>query len=314
MEAYLSKDLLESVRSEMDHLRSRLAAAEQQQVSSGLELRKLSLRLDAELAGVQAALRERLSEALATLPPLEEGLREQAHQLEVKLSNAVAATDDLAALLVKEQKCGGSDVARFKEGVKILDTNSSLQLQLEELREAHGHLEAEHSRLVDQNKTQGQELFDHFLEVRHQIEDVQTNLVLPLADELRASEETMEGKLNSEQQRREMKEAALKEQLESERAARELQRRELTAVLSRERQAFERLTVLERSILSVEELARREMEARARESQRLWDALDHLVGPRVGHGEVREIRAEEPAMLPCQPTTLLRLGNRELRA
>ena len=27
-------------------------------------------------------------------------------------------------------------------------------------------------------------------------------------------------------------------------------------------------------------------EARARESQRLWDALDHLVGPRVGHGEV----------------------------
>lgn len=111
-----------------------------------------------------------------------------------------------------------------------------------------------------------------------------------------------------------MKEAALKEQLESERAARELQRRELTAVLSRERQAFERLTVLERSILSVEELARREMEARARESQRLWDALDHLVGPRVGHGEVREIRAEEPAMLPCQPTTLLRLGNRELRA
>lgn len=193
LEAYLSKDLLESVRSEMDHLRSRLAAAEQQQVSSGLELRKLSLRLDAELAGVQAALRERLSEALATLPPLEEGLREQAHQLEVKLSNAVAATDDLAALLVKEQKCGGSDVARFKEGVKILDTNSSLQLQLEELREAHGHLEAEHSRLVDQNKTQGQELFDHFLEVRHQIEDVQTNLVLPLADELRASEETMEG-------------------------------------------------------------------------------------------------------------------------
>jgi len=305
LEAYLSKDLLESVRSEMDHLRSRLAAAEQQQVSSGLELRKL---LDAELAGAQAALRERLSEALATLPPLEEGLREQ-----VKLSNAVAATDDLAASLVKEQKCRESDVARFKEGVKILDaTNSSLQLQLEELREAHGHLEAEHSRLVDQNKTQGQELFDHFLEVRHRIEDVQTNLVLPLADELHASEETMEGKLNSEKQRREMKEAALKEQLESERAARELQRRELTAVLGRERQAFERLTVLERSILSVEELARREMEARAREGQRLWDALDHL---NVGHvSEVREIRAEEPAMLPCQPlTTLLRLGNRELR-
>eukprot|EP00913_Durusdinium_trenchii_P017531 g16472.t1 len=86
----------------------------------------------------------------------------------------------------------------------------------------------------------------------------------------------MEGKLNSEQQRREMKEAALKEQLESERAARELQRRELSAVLNRERQAFERLTVLERSILSVEELARREMEVRARESRRLWDALDQL--------------------------------------
>ena len=301
----------------MDHLRSRLTAAEQQQASSGLELRKL---LDAELAGAQAALRERLSEALASLPPLEERLREDAQQLEVKLSHAMSRTDDVQKELddlvtswVKEQKCREGDVALLREGLRALDsTSSSLQVQLEAIRGAHGQLEAQHLSLMDQSKTQGQELFDHFMEVRHQIEDVH-NLVVPLADELHASEETMEAKLNSEQKRREMKEAALKEQLESERAARELQRRELTAILSRERQAFERLTVLERSILSVEELARREMEARARESQRIWDALDHQL--HISGHEVRDFRQEESAaMLPCQPlTTLLRLGNRELR-
>jgi len=169
LQAYLSKDLLESVRSEMDHLRSRLTAAEQQQASSGLELRKL---LDAELAGAQAALRERLSEALASLPPLEERLREDAQQLEVKLSHAMSRTDDVQKELddlvtswVKEQKCREGDVALLREGLRALDsTSSSLQVQLEAIRGAHGQLEAQHLSLMDQSKTQGQELFDHFME------------------------------------------------------------------------------------------------------------------------------------------------------
>ncbi|CAJ1421405.1 unnamed protein product, partial [Effrenium voratum] len=70
----------------------------------------------------------------------------------------------------------------------------------------------------------------------------------------------LEGRLSSEKELRELKEQALKEQLESERAARELQRRELSAFLQQQRRGAERLTVLERSVMAVEELARREIE------------------------------------------------------
>ncbi|CAE7157497.1 unnamed protein product [Symbiodinium pilosum] len=135
------------------------------------------------------------------------------------------------------------------------------------------------------------------------IEDFQ-RLILPLEEQIHVHEDAL-AKLASDQQTRQLKEAAVQERFESERAARELQRRELSGIVARERKAFERLTVLEQGLLAVDELARREMEARARDTRRLWDALDNVSN---------DTSQDMDPSLPSQPlTSLLRLGGRSLQ-
>jgi len=129
---------------------------------------------------------------------------------------------------------------------------------------------------------------------------------VPLQQQVQAQEADL-GKLTSDTRAHELKEAAVEERLESERAAREAQRRELSGILGRERKASERLTVLERSILAVDELARREMEARTRDTRRLWDALDDAFN--TDAFQVKSWRSGEEVEASFPPLSgLLRLG------
>lgn len=337
-----------------------MSAVELKQAATAAELRKA---LDAELAGAQAALRERLSEVLEQLPELDARLDDQKGQIEavrtrqdvnydavesLQASHARAAqeaskissrVEQILGMMSEEQRIREAETTQVKQGIRELEaTQATLTTQLEDfggvletvqrsasdaddmlskrLGDVSKRLEtvqavqAEQRAEAEEHKADLQRLHNglhdntvlaerHRAEVDMRVEDLQ-RLTIPLEEQMHAQEEAL-GKLASDQQARQLKEAAVQERFESERAARELQRRELLGVVARERKAFERLTVLEQSLLAVDELARREMEARARDTRRLWDALDNVSDP----------AQDVEASLPSQPlTSFLRLGGR----
>eukprot|EP00913_Durusdinium_trenchii_P017533 g16474.t1 len=123
--------------------------------SSGADLRK---RLETELAGAQAALRERLSQVLERLPQLETLLKDHDQQLEVVHGRQAEEVKMTKVLQAEMQRCSE-------------DVSEALS-RTEELAGRLVEESGDHGSLVEQNKTQAQELFNHFLEVRHQVEDV----------------------------------------------------------------------------------------------------------------------------------------------
>eukprot|EP00930_Biecheleria_cincta_P027825 TRINITY_DN19469_c0_g2_i1.p1 TRINITY_DN19469_c0_g2~~TRINITY_DN19469_c0_g2_i1.p1 ORF type:complete len:1658 (+),score=455.73 TRINITY_DN19469_c0_g2_i1:49-5022(+) len=315
---------LDFVRADLEQLRGRVSAAEQQQASAHGELRRL---LDAELAGAQAALRERLGETLQQLPMLSDRLDESWQQLDAlrgrqedhrrvvetlqaahaqlagDLSDAASRSGQLATLLAQEQE------SRVTQDTEIQRNLTQLEAQVStELGKQSGAMNAV-KILAEEARPQLQKLGD---EVREQLGEL-TGRIDPLELQLKAQHESIEGRLETDRRERELKEVAAEERLECERGARELQRRELAGLVARERQVTERLTIVERSVTAVDELARREIEARARESRRIWDALDnhtHDLSTQVveNFGGMDDDKSYET--FPCQPLTkLLRLGN-----
>eukprot|EP00931_Biecheleriopsis_adriatica_P036291 TRINITY_DN20911_c0_g1_i1.p1 TRINITY_DN20911_c0_g1~~TRINITY_DN20911_c0_g1_i1.p1 ORF type:complete len:1755 (-),score=534.96 TRINITY_DN20911_c0_g1_i1:94-5274(-) len=333
---------LDQARAEQEQLRGRIAAAEQKQASAHAELRRL---LEAELAGAQAALRERLTEALQQLPGLDErievggqrvdALRERLEdssrqmeslqaaygQLAGEVSEAASRNIQLATLIAQEQEARSSQEATTHRSLSQLEATIAKELERQSgtLKAVRGVAEAaqvglqEATPRLEQLGEDVAAVSQRSSEVKVRVDELGSH-VLPLERQLQAQEEMLEGKLASERRARELKEAANEERLECERAAREMQRRELERITSRERQASERLTILERQITAVDELARREVEARTRESRRIWDAIDnhtHDLGTQVvelGGAEGDEEHDYEP--FPCKPLAgLLRLGN-----
>ncbi|CAJ1399436.1 unnamed protein product [Effrenium voratum] len=324
LEAHVNKDILEPVRGDLEQLQSRLGLCERQALNAG-EVRKL---LDAELAGAQAALRERLC-TLERMPELEKQLVEQQGCVEVlqgqrkelekslqlleaglrqcgeEVAEVSTRGDRLGQQLVEEQHQREQSSAEMV--CRVSEAEAALSRQLEQQQATHRQLEAELGALSQRTGARQEEQQRKLLEAQQRIEGLQSLSLL--TDQLAAQGGELEGRLSSEKELRELKEQALKEQLESERAARELQRRELSAFLQQQRRGAERLTVLERSVMAVEELARREIEARVRESRRIWDVLDNTFEA----DEQAEYQEEERPGHPGQALAgLLRLGNREL--
>lgn len=326
---------LDFVRADLEQLRGRVSAAEQQQASAQSELRRL---LDAELAGAQAALRERLGEALQQLPMLSDRLDESGNQLDAlrgrqednrrvvetlqaahaqlagDLSDAASRSGQLATLLAQEQESRVTQETEIQKNLTQLEAHmssglSQLEVQMStEFGKQSGALSVVRS-LAEETRPELQKLGD---EVREKLGEIRGQID-PLERQLQAQRESIEGRLETDRRERELKEVAAEERLECERGARELQRRELAGLVARERQVTERLTVVERSVTAVDELARREIEARARESRRIWDALDNhthdlstqVVGNFGGGDDDKSYET-----FPCQPLTkLLRLGN-----
>jgi len=322
---------LDLARADLEQLRGRLSAAEQQQAHNQSEMRRL---LDAELAGAQAALRERLADAIQQLPALGDRVEETGQLVEVlqmrqedsrkaldclqaahaqlagDLGDAASRSGQIATLLAQEQEARSSSEASGKKSLEQLESSMFKEMgkQSSELEMVKELAEELQQRLSDDFAQAGQQSS----EVQHRVEEL-TNRFRPLEQQLEAQEAAVEEKLAAERKARELKEVTAEERLECECAARELQRRELSGLISRERQATERLTIIERSVTAVDELARREIEARARESRRLWDALDnhtHDLSTQVVElgADGEEDREYQP--FPCQPLTgLLRLGN-----
>ncbi|CAE7192505.1 unnamed protein product [Symbiodinium sp. CCMP2592] len=131
-----------------------MSAVELKQAAAAAELRKA---LDAELAGAQAALRERLSEVLEQLPELEARLEDQKGQIEavrtrqdvnydavesLQASHARAAqeaskissrVEQLVGMMTEEQRIREAETTQAKQGIRELEaTQANLTTQLED--------------------------------------------------------------------------------------------------------------------------------------------------------------------------------------
>ncbi|CAE7946878.1 unnamed protein product, partial [Symbiodinium sp. KB8] len=131
-----------------------MSAVELKQAATAAELRKA---LDAELAGAQAALRERLSEVLEQLPELDARLDDQKGQIEavrtrqdvnydavesLQASHARAAqeaskissrVEQIVGMMTEEQRIREAETTQVKQGIRELEaTQATLTTQLED--------------------------------------------------------------------------------------------------------------------------------------------------------------------------------------
>ncbi|CAJ1342522.1 unnamed protein product [Effrenium voratum] len=183
LEAHVNKDILEPVRGDLEQLQSRLGLCERQALNAG-EVRKL---LDAELAGAQAALRERLC-TLERMPELEKQLAEQQGCVEVLQGHRKELEKSLQLLEAGLRQCGEEVVEVSTRGdrlgqqlveeqhqreqssaemvCRVSEAEAALSRQLEQQQATHRQLEAELGALSQRTGAQQEEQQRKLLEER----------------------------------------------------------------------------------------------------------------------------------------------------